>query len=412
MNLSIRSRLALGVAALSLVGLAPAVASAEPITVNLRVEGSAGTLYEGPVATEGATFETASSGGSHPCNYSENGSSESMFANGGASSGTPTTALRSAALAQGLAFDAEWFGNEKNGGNPGDFFVTKVGGDANLNESPYDSWGYAVNYTTAPVGGCQVALVPGSEVLWAYNYFNLTHLLLLSGPATANAGSAFAVHVADAQSGAPLANAAIGEDVAGTTTPISGVTTDAAGNATVTLSHTGTVLLKATRSDAVRSNALRVCVHNGNDGTCGTAAPGALPSGPGGKPQESGSPAADSAVVVGIVNGHVYPRHKGPRILRGSLNVAPGATVRDVRIRLERSSGRHCFAFNGSRAAFKRTRCGTARFFSVGTSASFSYLLPSALPAGRYVFDVEVVDAQGAASKLVNGVSHVVFRVR
>jgi hypothetical protein len=154
-----------------------ATALAGPVTVKLRVEGSTKTLFEGEVTTQGEVFETASSKGSHPCNYTENGDYEGAT-NGGASSGTPTTALRDAALANGLAFNAEW------STKLGDFFVTQVGSDANEEEEPYDSWGYAVNDTTAPVGGCQIALAPGSEVLWAYNYFNLTHLLSLSGPTT------------------------------------------------------------------------------------------------------------------------------------------------------------------------------------------------------------------------------------
>ena len=118
----------------------------------------------------------------------------------------------------------------KDGGTPGDFLVTQVGPDANLSVAPFDAWGFAVNYTTAPVGGCQIALVPGSEVLWAYNYFNLSHLLLLSGPGAASA-DAVHVHVDDAQSGSPLAEATIGEDVGGATTPIAGAVTNAAGNA-------------------------------------------------------------------------------------------------------------------------------------------------------------------------------------
>lgn len=40
----------------SLVLVLAASASAAPIIVNLRVEGSTKTLYEGPVSTEGETF--------------------------------------------------------------------------------------------------------------------------------------------------------------------------------------------------------------------------------------------------------------------------------------------------------------------------------------------------------------------
>ena len=56
--------------------------------------------------------------------------------------------------------------------------------------------------------------------------------------------------------------------------------------------------------------------------------------------------------------------------------------------------------------------CRPAAFFSVGRSASFSYLLPARLPAGRYAFDIRALDATGHVSEPVAGVSHVVFRVR
>jgi hypothetical protein len=73
--------------------------------------------------------------------------------------------------------------------------------------------------------------------------------------------------------------------------------------------------------------------------------------------------------------------------------------------------GRRCFVFSGSRETFVRARCGAARLFSVGGSESFSYLLPAPLPRGRYVFEVEAIEAGGHASKLVPGVSEVTFRV-
>jgi hypothetical protein len=56
--------------------LASTGAQATPITVNLRVEGSSKTLFEGPVATEGQTFEAPSSKGPHPCDYAQNGATK------------------------------------------------------------------------------------------------------------------------------------------------------------------------------------------------------------------------------------------------------------------------------------------------------------------------------------------------
>jgi hypothetical protein len=396
----IRTRLTL-LFTLLLTGSLCAGASAAPITVQLRVEGATATLFEGNIATEGESFETTSSGGSHPCNYKDNGNSGG-FTNGGNAGGTPTSALHDAALASGLAFDAEWFASS------GDFFVSQVGSDTNQSSPPFDSWGFAVNDTTAPVGGCQVALAPGNEVLWAYNYFNLTHLLGLAGPATVSAGTPFTVRVVDAQNGSPIVGAAIGEVASGATATIpASSTTDSSGNATVTLSTPGLVKLKATQAESVRSNAISVCVHNGSDGTCGTSILG--PAAPSTK-----LPAAVdvAAQVAGVANGHIYRRRLAPRILRGTVTVPAGGTLRDVRISLQRRWRGRCFVFSGLRGAFVHSRCGAQAFFSVGGSESFSFLLPARLPTGRYSYDVEALESSGRTTTLVGGVSHVVFRVR
>jgi hypothetical protein len=395
---------------LLLAGSVQAVAA--PITVNLRVEGSSKTLFEGTVATEGETFATKSSFGPHPCDYTDNGSSEG-FPNGGSPSGTPTTAVRDAALASGLEFDAEWFGSGKTKTeNPGDFFVSQVGPDINESVPPFASWGYAVNDTTAPVGGCQIALSPGSEVLWAYNYFNLPHRLRLSGSTSANVGTAFAVHVTDGQTGAPISGAAIGQVAGGVTTALSpAAISDSSGNASLTLASPGTMTLKATHAESVRSNGLAVCVHNGNDGTCGTAL--AARGGPAVETHTAPLFEGDVARISAIKNGGVYRRRFAPRVLSGTVELRAGGTLRQVRISLQRRYRTRCSVFSGSRARFLRVRkCGVSRFFSVGGTQSFSYLLPAPLPPGRYVFEMQALESSGQITKLVNGVSRVAFRVR
>jgi hypothetical protein len=394
--------------AVCLISLSPAAAAAAaPIAVNLRVEGSAKTLFEGPVSTDAETFSTASSNGEHPCDYHHNGSAEG-FENEGVFSGTPTTALRDAALSAGLPFDAKWFGSGPEGkGNPGDFFVAQVGPDSNETSGSFASWGYAVNYLTSNVGGCQIALAPGSEVLWAYNYFNLAHRLSLSSPASAAVGVPFSVHVVDGSTGAPQPGVAIGEVAAGVTTTIPGSSaTDAAGNATIVLSRAGTPTLKATAPGAVRSNGVPVCVHNGEDGTCQTKVP--VPAGK----SEPHVQAVDLAEVAGIASGRVFPRRSAPRLLRGRVHVPAGATLKDVRISLQRRVAHHCSTFSGTRGRFVRSGCGRRRFFSVGDSLSFSYLLPARLPTGRYVYDIEAIESSGRATTVGTGTSHVVFRVR
>jgi hypothetical protein len=416
----LRFRLRLSAAAASLVVLGSLLisvtaASAASITVDLRVEGATTTLFEGPITTSPETLETASSQGPHPCNYSSNGSSESTFADGGTPSGTPTTALHDATLAAGLAFDAEWFGNEIHGGEPGDFFVTRVGPDANGGPPSFPSWGYAVNDTTANVGGCQIQLAPGNEVLWAYNYFNLSHLLALSGPTSVNAGTPFTVHVADGRTGEPIAGASLGTLAGGVTTPLaSAPPTDASGNAAIVIQTAGSVTLKAAQPESVRSNGLGVCVHAGADGTCGSSS--LRPGGPDLPPSTGIPPSVARSLIVralGVTSGHVYSRRAAPRVLRGAVTVGSAGTLRQVRIRLQRRVGHGCFDFIGRSVRFVRVRrCRPAAFFSVGSSESFSYLLPARLAPGRYVYDVDAIEASGHSTSLVAGVSHVIFRVR
>jgi hypothetical protein len=410
MRISTRISLALCVALLASL-IATASVLAAPITVNLRVEGSSKTLFEGNITTDVRTIEAPdyvskgeTPGPVHPhlCDVNDNG--EFPAGTFGASYGNPTTALFDAASSLGLPLDAYWYPPLH------DFFINGIGSDETAN------WGYAVNYTTASVGGCQFQLAPSSEVLWAANFASTKHLLKLSGPSSVNIGTSSVFNVSDGQTGQPVSGAAIGEVVGGVTTTIpASPATDASGNATITIAHAGVLTLKATQAESVRSNGLTVCVHNGNDGACGTTVTG------GGGPIKSSATTqtlpqttvADVAMIAGVKDGHVYSRRAAPRVLAGVINVPVGGTLRQVRIRLERRYRGRCFDFSGSRVRFARARkCGTAAFFSVGGSESFSYLLPAPLPKGRYVYDIESVDSAGHTTKLVSGVSHVVFQVK
>jgi hypothetical protein len=160
--------------------------------------------------------------------------------------------------------------------------------------------------------------------------------------------------------------------------------------------------LKATREDSVRSNGLAVSV----------VEPPPCPCGPGQITRPPEEPTPDVAQIEGVPNGRVYSRRSAPRVLEGSVKVPAGDTLREVRIALERKAHGRCFAFSGSRGAFVRASCHATRFFDVADTTSFSYLLPARLPAGRYVYDIEAVDDSGHLTKLVGGVSHVVFYVK
>jgi hypothetical protein len=410
MRAAVRISLRLVVSSIAAFGALSIVAgvSVAAITVNLRVEGSSKTLFEGPIGTEAILnppgLSTEASGGPHPCDVKDNGGNGGF----GVEAATPTGALHSAAVQVGLPFNAKWSSSFN------DFFVTQFGPDVEGGAPEFASWGYAVDYTTAGVGGCQFQLAPGNEVLWAYNYFNLKHLMRLTGPLSASVGTPFTVHVTDGQTGAPISGAAIGELSEGVTTSIPGATTNASGDAAITLSSVGGVTLKATGAESVRSNGLPVCVHNGNDGNCGTVAVGGSSATTAPTAQTTRSATLIAAIVAkieGIQNGRTYRRRRAPRILRGVAEPLIGGAIRDVRIRLERRYHGHCLQFSGSRERFVRVHCGRATFFSVGASQSFSYLLPAPLARGSYVFELEAIDASGHATKLVPGVSRVVFKV-
>jgi hypothetical protein len=385
-----------------------ATSLAAPVTVNLRVEGASSTIFEGAVTTDARTIEAPNYGTTEPlnphhCDVNDNGA-EPLGAFG-TSYGNPTTTLYDAASLLGLAFHAYWYAPLN------DFFVDGIG---QLGPEGTEAWEYAVNYTTANVGGCQFQLAPGSNVLWAANYGFAKHLLSLSGPASVNVGAPFTVHVVDGQTGEPISGAVIGEVVAGVTTPIpASPTTDSNGNATVRLTGARAVTLKATQAESVRSNGLVVCPHNGNDGLCGTTITTVMGTSTNTSDNQTVSDVVDIARIVGIKNGYVYARRFAPRLLAGVVEIPTGGTLRQVRISLERSYRGHCFDFSGLGERFVRIKCGkAAQFFSVGDAESFSYLLPARLPAGRYVYDIEGIDRTGHTTKLVNGVSHFVFRVK
>lgn len=372
-------------------------ALALPVTVHLRVEGTNATVFDGNVTTDARTISAPDPPKSpgppgpanpHPCDVKDNGSSPA--GSYGTAYGTPTTALYDATNA--LGFNAYWYSSFN------DFFINGIGSDNTGN------WTYAVNFTTAGVGGCEFQLAPSSDVLWAANGGTAAHLLKLDGPNNADVGSPTVFRVTDGQNGQPVSGAAVAD-----------ATTDASGNATVTFLTKGTQTLKASRGDSVRSAALGVCVHSGNDGTCGTTAPS--PSLPGGLPaptvKRSPRPsAAPLPRILGLRNHQRFARGHAPRSLRVRVSVPSGSSLRQVRIRLERRVRGRCLYLDGRSERFRRHRCGHGAFFAVGDRSSLSYLLPQPLTRGNYVFDVQALDAGGRPTGLIPGVSHVVFDVR
>ena len=170
--------------------------------------------------------------------------------------------------------------------------------------------------------------------------------------------------------------------------------------------------MSATAAGSIRTEAT-VCVHNGNDGTCGTklpAKPYAAPVPPPSTVVPYTGPYAVVAKAVGVLDGHVYGPGHAPRVLAGT--VLAHAAVSSVSIELRRRNRARCSAYSGARERFVSARCGQGSFFQVSRTPTFSYLLPSALAPGRYVLDIQATDALGNRTTLARGTSRIVFYVR
>jgi hypothetical protein len=237
-------------AALVLLCLAAAPAAlGAPVGVTVRVEGASQTILEVPVTSDGHDVTTPS-GGTHPCDGTNNGAHPSPVP-------TPTAALDDAARANNVSWDADWFSSFN------DFIVTRV---ANESATSSQFWGLVVNGKFSNSGGCQVKLNQGDEALYAFDAFSKSAILRLAGPGTATVGQPVNVTVTDTQSGSPAANASV-----------HGATTGADGVATVTFGQEGIYRLKAERSDAIRSNALVVCADPSGAAPC-TSSDGTAPT--------------------------------------------------------------------------------------------------------------------------------------
>jgi hypothetical protein len=279
-------------------------AEAAPTTVNVRVEGSTETLFEGPVSVTPHGVKATSDTAERSCD-----GINSLDPWNTTPEPTPTSSAVDAMSLIGETFDGQWY--------PGfdDYFIKRFGPDA---EKGGKSWGILVNNTFTNVGGCQYQLDAGDEVLWAFNAFNFRPVLALfptaanyaSGPrpltATATLGQPFEVEVAsydDDTEDVPPAHPERagssdfgGADVSPVTTdPINGfekvdvedpatVVSNSAGKASITFTTPGWHRIKATvpgasEEKAIRSNRLDVCVEgSGGEPLEGATECGELPA--------------------------------------------------------------------------------------------------------------------------------------
>jgi hypothetical protein len=227
----IRGTHAVALAVLALAAVAPAAAAA-PATINLRVEGVTGTIYEGPITTDGHKTTSPSDGQPRDCDGTNAGNPPGP---------TPTSALDDASRLAGFTWDGRW-----GVGGYQDYLIDRIGSDAVDNSHFWSLW---VNWKFADLGGCGQRVNQGDEVLWAYEDLNASPLLRISGPGSARTGESFRVRVVDGLDGSPEQGAVV-----------SGATTGPDGEASLSFASAGIYRLKAEKPDAIRSNAHVLCV--------------------------------------------------------------------------------------------------------------------------------------------------------
>jgi hypothetical protein len=228
-----RTALPVALVVLSLVA-APA-ATAVPVTVNLRVEGISDTIFDGPVITDAHRTTTPSDGVARPCDGTNNG---------GAPTPTAIGALDDGSKAGGFAWDANWDDGF------GDYYPFLQIGSEHIDSSSH-YLAFYLNWVYADLGGCSQSVKQGDDVLFAHSDFSQSKVLRLSGPSSATTGQSVTVHVEefDGFNGSPAPGAHVG-----------GTTTGGDGSATLSFAEKGIYRLKAERDDAVRSNAVVLCV--------------------------------------------------------------------------------------------------------------------------------------------------------
>ena len=225
-----------------------------PTMVNLRVEGSSQTIFEGPIITRGHNVTTPS-GGNHHCDGTNNHANPLPGP-------TCTSALDDAHKLAHFPFDGyvgyffvshceRWLIAGSNHYSTfstafDDFFITSINGET---QTSTEFWGILLNFEFTPVGGCQQEVKRNDDVLFAFNAFNANAFLKLTGPTTAHVGHPVVFTVTDGQTSKVVAGATV-----------DGQTSDASGHVSVTFTHPGRQSVKATKSNAIRSNKVTVIV--------------------------------------------------------------------------------------------------------------------------------------------------------
>jgi len=385
----------LAVALLSLLSVASIAEAGAPAAVTVRVEGYTQTLIP-PTQVVTTTTPVVKDGvPAHSC--------------------PGTSAIGALDLASGGRWEGPW--------NPefNQYEVWGIDGESySITKSPQGYyWNFWLNDKPSELGACGAELNPGDSVLFFPECYGREcgtppNPLGVEAPADAEVGAPVTVRVTSYANATGAPSPAVGAEVVGGGEM---AVTNSSGQATMTFSGSGRYALSVVGAregpPAVRTET-SVCVHYGDDGTCGTAAqplplnspaPATVPS----KPYTG--PYAVVAKAAGVAEGRSYAPGGAPRVLAGE--VTTHSSIASVSIRLRRGYGGRCWAYDGRRERFARIRCGReAGFFKVSGGASFSYLLPAALKPGRYVYDIEATDTAGNRTTLARGSSRIVFYVR
>jgi Fibronectin type III domain len=212
-------------------------AAAEPVSVNVRVEGAARTIFDGTVTTDGHVITTPSSGGPRTCDGTNNGAHATPVP-------VATAALDDASRTGAFGWDGTY-------GNFGidDFFLTRIADETADPNSEF--WSLYVNRKSSEAGGCQKRVGQGDEVLWARISFlgPPTFPLELRAPGAARTGETVNAQVVDGETGAPQPGATV-----------NGSPTGGDGTAALSFAEAGVYRLKAEKPGAIRSNSVSVCV--------------------------------------------------------------------------------------------------------------------------------------------------------
>ncbi|PNS15950.1 hypothetical protein CAC42_4351 [Sphaceloma murrayae] len=214
-------------------------ATSPSLVARHRIEGAdtEGTIYEDCILS-GPRSITTNSGGTHVCDGTNN--------NGGSSPGTAITGQTDAAAQlAGFTYDGSYSNAFQ------DYFITRIGDSVSTSNQ---FWGVLRNGQFTPAGGCQSRVSAGDKTLWAFDAFTKNAFLSVAPDyVAARAGQGtITVTVSNTDNGNVVGGASF-----------AGGTSGGDGKVTFNVpSVPGCYQYKATRSDAIRSNAVYVAVYD------------------------------------------------------------------------------------------------------------------------------------------------------